>query len=181
MKHIFLFAFASLLFVGCSKTEAVSASGEDKTYIKPETYTVYFMNCTIEGLNREVRVMLDPELLIDGLMVADLSKELNLPPWWYDSTLEWLEDEQKVLPFYELKDCLGDLNTRVNLYVKNEQIWCFHKCVIADFSRQEQLTGQHIDLVLGILITQSKFNDDFSQLPIDLQMTVPYDWGTSQE
>lgn len=51
----------------------------------------------------------------------------------------------------------------------------------ADFSRQERITGQHIDIVIGGDDVRRMFDNDLSQLPIDLQVTVPYDWGTSRE
>lgn len=44
----------------------------------------------------------------------------------------------------------------------------------ADFSRQERITGQHIDIVIGGDDVRRMFDNDLSQLPIDLQVTVPY-------
>ena len=184
MKHLFICALA-LLFIGCSKTEAVGESGDDETYIQPETRTVYFMNGTIDGLYRNVRVMIDPLEVMICFVSVPLSDELNFPRIPYPAGSKWwIECQKELFPAYDLQEWYTDTNyTPFWFCLGNKRIWLLNNGgnIEAEFSRQKRITGEDIDLVLGAAFPWEKYDTDLSQLPIDLEMTVPYDWGMSKE
>lgn len=176
MKHIFLFAFASLLFAGCSKKD-----DEPGVDISSWTRTVYFGTATLEKTGQQVRVMFDPEntpnMLV--LITSDIKGALRLPtfttdPQSYDG-IRATHRYYDVIPNWRCYPFTFDFGGKIELNSVGD---CYE---VRNFDRQERITGQHIDMVIGKGLFSQMVSNGLSNLPIDLTLTVPYDWGTSQE
>lgn len=144
----------------------------------PETRTVYFFSATLEKTGREVRIMVDStDTRRMGMIVTTtVRSELNLSQSWLES--EVIEQQLDWYPFY---------NVILDWWCAEFRFNCGpdrygHVCKeVFNFSRQERITSQHIDIVIGGDGVRRMFDNDLSQLPIDKTMEVPYDWGTSRE
>lgn len=167
MKYLLLIVIIPILF-SCSD----SLDGTSKTR------TVYFFTASLEKTGREVQVMIDTiDTRSMGMIVTTTVRdELNLYRTWLKP--EFIEQQREWYPFYNI--ILDWTCAEFRFYCGNGRYGNVCKEVF-DFSRQERITGQHIDIVIGGNGVRRMFDNDFSLLPIDLQMTVPYDWGTSQE
>lgn len=141
----------------------------------PKKRPVYFLTATLEKNGREVRIMIDSldTRMMELLITRELGSELDL----YRG---FLENPEQQLPWYPFYDVILDWTCSEFRFNFGGKEYGFPSKEVVSFSRQERLTGEHIDIVIGRGYTRI-FNNDLSALPIDKRMTVPYDWGTSEE
>ncbi len=176
--------FSVLLLIGCTS----SLNDEEST---PKTRTVFFGTATLEKTGREVRVMLDTlDTRLMGLMF-DIELRHEVQPsitWLKPGVVHVLE-----APFYNVFWDYACGGLRFN-YADQDWGTTYNE---ADFSQQEKITGQHIDMVIGHDDARRMFSpkdpqenywwadmvggDGRSLLEYhtDMKMIVPYDWGTS--
>ena len=169
MKYILISVVALLFTASCSDT----LSG-DESIIR--TRPVYFTTAILERTGREVRIMLDTldTRMMGGLITHSVRSELSL----YRA---WLADPEQQRPWYPFYDVILDWTCSEFRFRFGDKEYGFLSKEVLSFSRQERLTGEHIDIVIGRDGTRRLFNNDLSVLPIDKRMTVPYDWGMGEE
>ena len=169
MKYILISVFALLFTASCTDSLDYKES-------KPKKRPVYFLTATLEKTGREVRVMIDtldtPAMCMR--VTYEVAREVNL---------QWIkypypDQVQADNPFYNVPLYSGYAGEFAFLVDKDRYSYFGGE---GEFSRQERLTGEHIDIVIGHDGTRRMFKNDLSALPIDKRMTVPYDWGTSEE
>lgn len=164
MKRFFLLTCAvALAFPACKK--------ENTTDDTPKTRTVYFATIQLET-GRDARVMLDitGNQLVSMLITQEVGRELKMNRQY--------PEQSSIVPFYDVV-LYGGYGGELYLFIDGLRYSDWGKQ--ADFSRQERITGQHIDIVICNDGFRRMFNRDLSKLPIDLHMVVPYDWGMSEE
>ena len=168
MKHIFLFAFASLLFVGCSKKEEPPLDLSQWT-----TRTVYFATATLEKNGQQVRVMFDLDYtpMMSVLITADLRSALHLST--NETDPQFFDQVRAGNPYYDVIVDWSCSNFGFHFGEGINETWGVRD--VMNFDRQERITGQHIDMVIGYYTFKQMVNTNLSQLPIDLTLTVPYD------
>lgn len=160
----------SLLFVGCSKKE------EPPLDLSQWDRTVYFGTATLEDTGQQVRVMFDPDVNISVFITVDLRSALHLST--YETDPQFFDQVRARCLFY---DVIADWSCSGFAFDFGGKIKALNVYEVRSFDRQERITGQHIDMVIGKNLYSQVVSNGLSKIPIDLTLTVPYDWGTSQE
>lgn len=165
MKKFLLLTVCFLAMASCKKEETT-----------PKTRTVFFATASLYKTGREVRVMLDmlDTSSLEMIITGEVGRELGMSRF----TPEYPDQLQAYCPYYDVV-LYGGYGGGLSLLI--DGIRYSPVGSQADLSRQERITGQHIDIVIGDDGFRRMFDRDLSKLPIDLEMVVPYDWGTSKE
>ena len=183
MKSAFLVLF--LFLTSCSST-----AYNVEEFPEKKTRTVFFGTARLEGSGYEMRVMFDTlDTKRMGLMVKRDWRSVILP------SIAWVDPNGvRVLdaPFYNVfwdYVCSG-------LHFQFAGTDFSETYNEAYFIRQEQITGQTIDMVIGYDDARRLFSKDFQpywsemvgsdgrsllEYHTDMKMTVPYDWGMGDE